>query len=497
MVTEATARVAPASDSTVSDMIGRDRRQRSHRRRLALEGRIRELRRSGVLHKRIAGAINCGELGFAMDHPVGRDGDYARALLDGILRPVAGGAEGYSASGFPQAAGGVDVSSALMSVRPGIRKIKKLVTTVAIPTQQQQPQELIIPLPKSGYMERPIFRLEALAANTGFQIVQGATAQAITMNDIRNLINRIRFELSSTVVPKSLSGLACDIIDNLDVAVVNANNNQVPTSASLSGAANSTVTQNFVLELSPRFTISDQNLYGIPYLGALSTVPQLVVDFNPLLGSAANGSPMTAAAAGPNASIVGVTAKVDGWRIDLPAPVAPSATTDANGNTVQIPGEGLWAEAGYLLTTKVVDTQTSVGPGSQKPFNIPIGPMYSRIVLLAFVDGLLDSESGAAPQSILDHCELAVQQATIIESRYPWQYDSDYRNAYYKTRPKGVYVHSGIDQSGTDEDLWVTQDLGSFQLTPFATNNADGNAQTQFQLITQALQPISRPGLYA
>lgn len=498
VATTETARVAPASENA-SDVITRQRRERSHQRKLALEGRIRELRRSGVLHRRIADAINCGELGFAFDHPAGFKGDgenYARALIDGILRPVRGGAEGYAASGFPQAAGGVDVSAALMSVRPGIRKIKKLITTVAIPTQAQQPQELMIPLPKSGYLERPILRLEALAANTGFQVVQGATAQAITMNDIRNLINRIRFELSSTVVPKSLSGIACDIIDNLDVAVVNANANVVPTSASLSGAANSTVTQNFVLELSPRFTISDQNLYGIPYLGALSTVPQLVVDFNPLLGVASQ-SPMTAAAAGPTASIVGVTAKVDGWRIDLPAPVAPSATTDAQGNTVQIPGEGLWAESGYLLTTKVVDSQTSVGPGSSKPFNIPIGPMYSRIVLLAFVDGILDTESGVAPQSILDHCELSVQNATIIESRFPWQYDSDYRNAYYKTRPKGVYVHSGIDQSGTDEDLWVTQDLGNFQLTPFSTNNADGNALTQFQLITQALQPISRPGLYA
>ena len=486
-----TARVAPASE-----VIEQQRRERSHRRKLGLEHRIRELRRSGVLHKRLADAINCGEFGYAMDHPVTSDGDVAGALLAGLLHPISGGADGYAGSGFPQAAGGVDVSSALMSVRPGIRKIKKLVTTVPIPTQAQQPQELIIPLPKSGYMERPIFRLEALAANTGFQIVQGATAQAITMNDIRNLVNRIRFELSSTVVPKSLSGIACDVIDNLDVAVINANNNTVPTSGSLSGIANSTTTQNFVLEFSPRFTISDQNLYGIPYLGALSTVPQLVVDFNPLLGPASS-APMTAAAAGPTASIVGVVAKIDGWRIDLPAPVAPSSYTDAQGNSVSVPGEGLFAEAGYLLTTKVVDTQTSVGPGSQKPFNIPIGPMYSRIILLAFVDGILDTESGTAPQSILDHCELAVQQATIIESRYPWQYDSDYRNAYYKIRPKGIYVHSGIDQSGTDEDLWVTQDLGNFQLTPFATNNADGNALTQFQLVTQGLQPISRPGLYA
>jgi hypothetical protein len=462
----------------------------SPRRCIGREHRIRELRTSGELHRRIAQAINCGELGYAMDHPVTKDGDLARALLEGIL---GGAANGYAAQGFPQAAGGVDVSAAIMSVRPGIRKIKKLLTTQVVP---QGTNELLVPLPKAGYLERPILRIRGLGAGAGFQIVQGATAQAITMNDIRNLVQRLRFELSSTVVPKSLSGLANDIIDNLDVAVVNANNNTVPTGASLSGIANSTTTQNFILELSPRFTISDQNLYGIPYLGALSTVPQLVVDFAPLLGPASQ-SPMTAAAAGPTANMVNVVADLDGWRIDLPAPVAPSSTTDAQGNPIQIPGEGLWAEAGYLLTTKLVDTQNSVGPGSQRPFNIPIGPMYSRIVLLAYVQGILDSESGTAPQSILDHAEIQVQQATTIESRFPWQYDSDYRNAYYKVRPKGVYVHSGIDQSGTDEDLWVTQDLGNFQIIPFATANADGNPQTKFELYTQGLQPISRPGLYA
>ena len=459
-------------------------------RRHGREYRISQLRRSGELHRRIAQAINCGELGFAMDHPVTKDGDLARCLLERIC-----GAEsaGYAAAGFPQAAGGVDVSAALLSVRPGIRRIKKLVTT-----QQVVPGavEIMVPLPKSGYLERPILRLEALAANTGFQIVQGAAAQAITMNDIRTLVQRLRFELSSTVVPKSLSGIANDIIDNLDVAVVSANANVVPTSGSLSGAANSTVTQNFVLELSPRFTISDQNLYGIPYLGALSTVPQLVVDFAPLLGPAAT-SPMTAAAAGPTASLQGVTVKVDGWRVDLPAPVAPSSVPDGHGGTVNVPGEGLWSEASYLLTTKLVDTQDTVGAGAQKPFNIPIGPMYARIVLLAYVNGILDSESGTAPQSILDHSEISVQEATTIESRYPWQYDSDYRNAYYKTRPKGVYVHSGIDQSGTDEDLWVTQDLGNFQLTPFASQNANAQAGTKFELYTQGLAPISRPGLYA
>lgn len=462
------------------------------KRKIGAEYNLRELRRSGQLYKRIAGAINSGEFGFAFDNPTHNGEDVAGALMRSILAP-AGGAAGYAANGFPMAAGGVDVSSALLSVRPGIRKIKKMITTQAILSAQA---ELNLILPRSGYMERPIIRIDGTAAGAGFQVIQGAAAQAITVNDIRTLIQRMRLELSSTVVPKALSGLACDTIDNLDVPVVNANANVVPTGASLSGIANSTTVQPFVLELSPRFTISDENLYGIPYLGSLSTTAQIVIDFAPLLGPA-NTSPLSAAAAGPTANLVGCQAKVDGYRIDLPAPVAPSEYTDTEGNVHQVPGEGLWNESGYLLTTKLVDTQDQVGAGAQKPFNIPIGPMYSRIVLMAYVNGILDSESGTAPQSILDHAELSVQEATTIESRNPWQYDSDYRNSYYKMRPKGVYVHSGIDQSGTDEDLWVTQDLGNFQLTPFASPNANGAVGTKFELYTQGLQPISAPGEYA
>lgn len=453
------------------------------RRRFGAEHRIRNARRDPAYMKKIQGAITQGELGFAMDNPK----EYGDALLAELLAPIRGGAQGYSAGGFPMAAGGVDVSAALTSVRPGIRKIKKLVTSFTLSAGQTS---VIVPLPKSGYLERPIIRIEG-----SFQVVQGGVAQAMTMNDLRSLVQRVRLELSSTVVPKALSGIATDIIDNLDVAVVSANANVVPTSGALSGIANSTTVVPFVLELSPRFTISDQNLYGIPYLGAISTVPQIVIDFAPLVG-VAGSSPLSQAAGGPTVTLVNTTIKVDGWRIDLPAPVAPSASTDAEGNVTEVPGQGLWAESSYLLKTNMIDSQDQVSAGLQRQFRIPIGPMYSRLVLLAFVNQILDTELGA-PASILDHTELGVQQVTVIESRYKWQFDSDYRNAYYKARPAGVYVHSGIDQSGTDEDLWVTQDLGDFILTAFASPNANGAAGTRFELYGQGLMPISLPGLYA
>jgi len=454
-------------------------RKQVRQRRYNLERQIGQVRRRGDYHQILARELENGRIGKASEDP-----EIARELF----RQLAGGAQGYSVAGFPAAAGGVDVSAALTSVRPGIRKIKKLLTSVTLSPGQTT---VTIPFPKSGYLERPIIRIEG-----SFQVVQGATAQAITMNDLRTLVQRIRFELSSTVVPKALSGIACDVIDNLDVPVVNANSNVVPTSVQLSGGNNSTVVVPFVLELSPRFTISDQNLYGIPYLGAISTVPQIVIDFAPLVGLA-GASPLTQAAAGPTVTLVNTTVKVDGWRIDLPAPVAPSATSDAEGNVTQVPGEGLWAESSYLLKTNLIDSQDQVSAGLQRQFRIPIGPMYSRIILLAYVGGILDSETGAAPNSILDHTELGVQQVTTIESRYPWQFNSDYRNAYYKTRPPGVYVHSGIDQSGTDEDLWVTQDLGDFILTAFTTPNANGAAGTKYECYGQGLMPISAPGLYA
>jgi len=448
------------------------------RRKIGLEFQRARRRRDGEHEKFLYDLIRSGAFRHAVNDPA-----FARTIMAGA--DVAG----YAASGFPQAAGGVDVSAALTSVRPGIRKIKKLIQSQNLVPGQKN---VIVELPKSGYLERPIIRFEGT-----IKIKQGATARAITVNDIRNLVQRIRFEMSSTVVPKAISGLVCDIIDNLDVAVVAANNNVVPTGAELSGIANSVTEKPFVLELSPRLTISDQNLYGIPYLGAISTTPRIVMDLANLLGSASE-SPFSAAVEGEaTAELVNTTVKVDGWRIDLPAPVAPSATTDAEGNTMEIPGEGLWAESSYLLKTNQIDSIAGVSAGLQKQFRIPIGPMYSRIILLAYVNGVLDSEVAAGATGILDHTELGVQQVTTIESRFPWQFDSDYRNAYYKTRPKGVFVHSGIDQSGTDEDLWVTQDLGDFILTAFTTARANGEPGTRYELYGQGLMPISAPGLYA
>lgn len=466
---------APGFADGSRSQLGPTRRQRRGRH-LGVERAYRRARNRDDYYAFLGDLLRSGRYGQAVNDPA-----FAKMIL-------AGAAEGYSGSGFAAAAGGVDVSAALTSVRPGIRKIKRKITSVQLAAGQK---EVIIELPKSGYLEKPIIRIEGT-----IKIVQGATAEAITVSDIRNLVQNIRFEMSSTVVPKSLSGLQCDIIDNLDVAVTSANHNTVPTSEELSGAKETTTEKPFVLELSPRFTVSDQNLYGIPYLGAISTVPRIVIQLANLIGNAGE-SPLTQAGAGPVAELVNTKVVVDGWRVDLPAPVAPSATTDAEGNTVNIPGEGLWAESGYLLKTRVIDSQDQVSAGLERQFHIPIGPMYTRVILLAYVGHILDTEVKSGKTGILERSELGVQEATIIEQREPWQFDSDYRTSYYKTRPTGVYVHSGIDQSGTDEDLWVTQDLGNFTLTAYTTSRADGAAGTKYECLAQSLAPISRPGLYA
>lgn len=446
------------------------------RRKIGKEYMSHKARQRKDLHKFLTDLLKSGNFGRAQNDPA-----FARMVLQGA-------AEGWSGNGFPAAAGGVDVSAALTSVRPGIRKIKKRITSKVISKGENQVE---IELPKSGYLEMPKIRI------TGeIEIKQGATAEAITLSDIRNLVREIKFELSSTVVPKSLTGLQCDIIDNLDCPVVTANANVVPTSAELSGAANSTIKKPFVLELQPRFTVSDQNLYGIPYLGVNSTVPRLVINLNNIIGKIGE-APCQAAANGPEGELVKGKVEVDGWRVDLPAPVAPSTTTDAEGHTVNVPGEGLWAEASYLLKSRVLDSEDQVSAGLEWQVQIPIGPMYTRLILLAYVGHVLDQETGEGKFSILEKSELGVQEATVIESREPWMFSDDYRSSYYKQRPSGVYVHSGIDQSGTDEDLWVTQDLGNFTLTAFTTGRADGEPGTKYEVIGQSLAPISKPGLYA
>lgn len=380
--------------------------------------------------------------------------------------------------GMPAAAGGVTIGQALTSVVPGIRKLKKIAVSGAIPAEGG-----LVPLdlPKASYMSRAVIKV------TGkIKVKQGAEKINLAKVDPRRFIDRFEFALSGTTSPRVLTGIQSDVIDGLDLPAIAPNKQlyNLPEPAKEASEEKA-----FEIEMSPQFVISPQNLYGIPYLGAPSTVPQFNIQFgNP------NGTLVKPEKNGPEITIVNGKVEVELWRLDLPAPVMPrNVTTEQNGQkvTTTIPGQGLYLESGFMILSKMYEEQRPAANGS-KLFQLPLGPDYTRIIVLAFTDkGVLDTEA----EPLLEKAELSVQQATTIESKKIWQFDNEYRHLYNKERPSGVYVFSGIDETGTDADLYVTRELGNFDLELHTGNVAVGE-NAKFQVITQQLVPLSEPGLY-
>jgi hypothetical protein len=384
-----------------------------------------------------------------------------------------------SPSAFPAAAGGVDVATGITSLTPGIRKLKKPGPQSNIPVNGGLVK---LDLPKSSYLHKMVVRVTGT-----LRIIQPASSPfTVTATDPRNFLQSLEFALSGSTSPRKLTGLQEDIIDQLDVAATAPN---VQTySAGPGGAVSSTTDTPFEIQFSPQFVVSDQNLYGIPYLGGNATNPQLLLTF-----ADPNGSLAVPGGALGTGSIQLINGKVETelWRVDLPGPVAPVQTADAHNNPVIIPGQGLYLESGYVLLTRMLDAQDLTAANSNKLFRLPIGPDYLRIILLVFKGATLDDES--AP--LLDHAELNVQQATGIESKAPWQFTNEFRRTYNKGRPVGVYVFSGVDLTGTDADLYVSRELGNFDLNVF-TSNVAPPANSRVQVITQQLVPLSAPGEY-
>lgn len=405
------------------------------------------------------------------------------AMADGIARNITRSghptASAISAAGLSPAAGGVDVATGLTSVVPGIRRLKKIATSAAIPVNGGQ---VTLDLPKSSYVQKMVIRISGT-----LRVVQSAGVQTITATDPRTFVSNIELQLSGSTSPRKLSGLQHDIVDQLDVPAISPNA-QVYT-AGPAGAASSTTDTAFALEFSPTLCVSDQNLYGLPYLGGQATVPKLILTF-----ADPNGTLAVQGAAGPTITLQAGKVELELWRIDLPGPVSPQTIQNVvNGETVnvQIPGQGLYLESGYLLLTRLMDSQDLSSSGTYKKFKLPIGPDYLRIILLSMKAGVLDDETSP----LLDHAEMLVQQATTIESKNIWQFDNEFRRTYNKNRPKGVYVFSGIDLTGTDADLYVSRELGNFDIDVYGSaNSVPGNSR--FSLITQQLLPLSAPGEY-
>lgn len=383
-----------------------------------------------------------------------------------------------SPAGQPAAAGGVDVSGALTSVVPGIRKLKQQGLQEPIPANGGRVQ---IDLPKSSYMQRATIRI------TGkIKIVQGAEEVAITKTDPRTFLDRLEFALSGSTNPRVLTGVQQDVVDQLDVPAINPNKTTYSVETK---AAKSTTEFPFEMVFSPIFCVAPQNLYGIPYLGADGTVPQLNFMFgNP------DGTLAGKAKAGPEISLVGGLVEVELYRIDLPGPVAPRdvvQNVDGHQQVQRIPGQGLYQESSYILLTRQFDAEDLSAAGTTKTFRLPLGPDYLRIIVLAYKEGALDDETSP----LLDRAELVIQQATSIESKKIWQFDREYVRTYNKARPTGVYVFSGIDETGTDSDIYVSRDLGNFDVKVYGSQNAVP-ANSRFVVLTQELLPLSTPGLY-
>lgn len=392
----------------------------------------------------------------------------------GVVTPTGA----VASSGLPAAAGGVDVSGALTSVVPGIRKLKKIAVSKAIPKEGGLVQ---LELPKASYMSRAVVKI------TGkIKVTQGVEKVTLAKVDPRRFISRFEFALSGSTSPRVLTGIQSDEIDKLDLPAASPNlqlyNLPEP-------AKEASEEKEFEIEMSPQFCISDQNLYGIPYLGAPSTVPQFNITFgNP------NGTLVAPEKAGPTITFENGMVEVELWRLDLPAPVMPRvvhSVQDGKDVTSEIPGQGLYQESSYMILSRMYEEQAPSANGT-KLFQLPIGPDYTRIIILMFTNtGVLDEEK----TPLLEKAELSVQQATVIESKKIWQFDNEYRHLYNKERPTGVYVFSGVDETGTDSDLYVTRELGNFDLEVFMTSQAPGE-NAKIQVITQELVPLSEPGIY-
>lgn len=381
-------------------------------------------------------------------------------------------------SAYPAAAGGVDVSTGITSLTPGIRKLKKPGPQAQIPVSGGPVK---LDLPRSSYLHKLVIRISGT-----LRIIQPAAAVTITAGDPRNFLQSMEFALSGSTSPRKLTGIQEDIIDQLDVAGFNPNTQVY--SAGPAGANSSTTDTAFEIQFSPAFVVSDQNLYGIPYLGGQATNPQLLLNF-----ADPNGSLAIPGGSMGTGSIQLINGKVETelWRVDLPGPVAPQQLTGPDGKPVTLPGQGLYLESGYVLLTRMFDAQDLTAATSVKKFRLPIGPDYLRILLLVYKNNVLDDET----TPLLDHADLTVQQATGIESKAIWQFDNEFKRTYNKARPKGVYVFSGIDLTGTDADLYVSRELGNFDVDVY-TSAVAPPANSRVQIVTQQLVPLSAPGEY-
>lgn len=321
-----------------------------------------------------------------------------------------------------------------------------------------------IDLPRVGYLKSIKIVVKGTLTNT-------PGTGTITAGDPRNIISQMALVFQGINRVRALSGIGENVIDGLDFPVLAPKQ----TFSATTGA------QTFYMEWTMMLPVSETNLLGVLYVGGGSTYPQLQIT------SGAENQIVTLTG---NATSVLSAATIDTYVewIDAPAP-APPRTVTVQGKQVTYPPKGLWRETLNMKQTQVLTTQVITSPNSQTPIELPRGPVYSRIVLVAFWGGVVD-----ASDQLLIGCNLDVQQITGIGRATNDLFDMRHRQVYFKTRPGGIYVFTFIDKTSSDRDLLYTSQLGKFTLTPLGSA-ATPPANSYVQVLTETLVPLQSPGV--
>ncbi len=166
-------------------------------------------------------------------------------------------------------AGGASVETAIRSVS-NLRTIRKEIGSQ--PFAPNSPFRFRVP--NVGYVKS--HRVEVKVPVT---VALGTGTAAL--RDIRKIVQRIAFSLQGTTEPRSLDGISENEINKLDYRVRNpiVRFRRRDTGADAGvGAALASTTYDLTFHLKPLYTMSENNLYSLLYVGGGSTAPSVEID---------------------------------------------------------------------------------------------------------------------------------------------------------------------------------------------------------------------------
>ncbi len=368
----------------------------------------------------------------------------------------------------PVASTGTSLPTAVRSVS-NLRSLRRRVDSVPFVANDS----ISIRLGNLGYIKS-----NRVVIKVPFTVALGATAgAAATLRDVRKIVNRIAFALQGSTEPRSLDGISENVMNRLDYRVRDPRVRVVrrDTGAEQArGAALTNATYDITFELKPLYTISEQNLYSLLYVGGGSTSPTLEIGTSDVASfiTFVNGATAAFGAGTVDVYMEWITA-------ERPAP--PSADGD--------PGSGLWDEVSVVKQTKVVDNLPVSGAGQELRRRLDLGPVYGRIVIIAFEGNEVDDDD-----TLLRELALTIQMATTTVQETLDSLDMLFEETYMKTRPKGVYVFPFVDKSSMGRELLYSSALGQLELILTASAAAPP-ANSSFRIITERLVSVNSSGV--